>query len=101
MKRIVASILLLAAALFITKSFAGELNNFRGQTQLIQAEHRQKYTVASRPSNYVHLTSIKCPCDPDSNNPPLTLILIAAMSASLVMATFIYGSQFIATWVVG
>jgi hypothetical protein len=29
------------------------------------------------------------------------LILIAAMSASLVMATFIYGSQLIATWVVG
>jgi hypothetical protein len=102
MKRIVASILLLAAALFISKTFAAEVNDFTGQARAISVyTPSQNYISASKQASRIPFSSINCPCTTASGNSTITLTLIAAMAVSLTMATFIYGSRFIATWIVG
>jgi hypothetical protein len=101
MKRVAASILLLAAALLISKLFAAELNDFTGQARLISHTPSQNYVAELKQFNDNTLSSAGCPCDTPHNNPTVTLVLIAAIAASLAMAMFIYGSQFIATLVAG
>ena len=102
MKRVAASILLLAAALFMSKLFPAELNNLTGQAKLISHyASSQNYVVKSEPFNDNSFSSAGCPCDTPPSNPTVTLVLIAAIAASLTMAMFIYGSQFIATLVAG
>jgi hypothetical protein len=46
------------------------------------------------------LNAAECACDA-SAYPTVALVLLAAMASSLAMATFIYGSHFIATLVAG
>jgi hypothetical protein len=102
MKRIVASILLLAAALFISKTFAAELNHFSGQARAIGAyDPSQNYVLEPGQTSRTPFSSRDCPCTTVSSNSTITLTLIAALAVSLTMATFIYGSRFIATWIVG
>lgn len=102
MKRVAASILLLAAALFISEVFAAELNDFTAHARLTgHYPGHQPDVVAPKLFNDYPLPSAGCPCETPSTNPTVTLVLIAAIAASLAMAMFIYGSHFIATLVAG
>ncbi|MBE7555314.1 MAG: hypothetical protein HS126_30050 [Anaerolineales bacterium] len=102
MKRILVSILLLITALLISKPFAGELNNFpkpakaASHYSYVQINAFEQEGIRSAP-----FSTAGCPCDTSSPKPTITLVLIAAVAASLAMASFIYGSHFIATWVAG
>lgn len=101
MKRILVSILLLITAFLLSKSFAAELSNFSEPAQMAtgssddQAVFQQKQTGSSQ------LSVAGCPCDAPPSNPTVTLVLIASVTASLAMGSFIYGSYFIANWVAG
>ena len=102
MKRILVSILLLITALLISKPSAAELNNFSKPVKAAtHYSYGQTNTFEQNGTRPAQLSAVNCPCDTSSPNPTITLVLIAAVAASLVMASFIYGSHFIATWVAG
>lgn len=102
MKRILVSILLLITALLISKPFAAELSNFSKPAKAATYHsYSQTNTLEQKGIRPAQLSAADCPCDTSPPNPTITLVLIAAAAASLVMASFIYGSYFIATWVAG
>ncbi len=101
-KRIAASILLLLVAFFISKPFAAESSNLALPAKaVIGYTHNQTDPIESKQSSPSQLSALGCLCDSSFTNPTITLLLIAAVAASLAMAAFIYGSHFIATWVAG
>lgn len=102
MPRIVVSILLLLAALLLSDSFSTELPNRTSQTQTLSGISPGENWVMTQGHIAVSASSSGgCPCDTQSDYPTFTLVLIAAVTVSFSMATFIYGSQFIATLVAG
>jgi len=101
-KRILVSILLLITALLISKPFAAELSTFSKPAKAATGySYNQTNTFEQNGTRPLQLAAVGCPCDTPSPNPTFTLVLIAAVTASLVMGSFIYGSHFIATWVAG
>jgi hypothetical protein len=101
-KRISVSILLLITALLISKPFAAELNNFSKPAKAAPPySYGQTNTFEQKGTRLAPFSTVSCPCDTSSPQPTITLVLIAAVAASLAMASFIYGSHFIATWVAG
>ncbi|GIK38479.1 MAG: hypothetical protein BroJett011_23120 [Chloroflexota bacterium] len=102
MKRILVSILLLITALLISKPFAAELSNFSKPAKAAShSSYSQTNAFEQQGIRSVPFSTAGCPCDTSSPKPTITLVLIAAIAASLAMASFIYGSHFIATWVAG
>ena len=102
MPRIVVSILLLLAALLLSDSFSTELPNRISQTQTLSGIALGENGVMTQGHVAVSARSSGgCPCDAPSDYPTFTLVLIAAVTASFSMATFIYGSQLIATLIAG
>lgn len=96
MKRVVISILLLMAALFISKPFVAEpsrLSVITGEQSSIVNQFNLN------PSDTRPILTAGCPCDTPYTNPTIRLVIAAAVAASLAMASFIYGSHFIAGWV--
>jgi hypothetical protein len=101
-KRILVSIFLLITALLLSKPFAAELNDFSKPAKpATDYSYSQTNTVEQNGTQPSQLSAVGCPCDTSPPNPTITLVLIAAVVASLAMASFIYGSHFIATWVAG
>lgn len=102
MKRILVSILLLAVALLMSRSFSMERQNLTSQTQTIGGYVvSETNPIKQSESNLQPFSSAACPCDIPPDYPTVTLVLIAAVTASFTMATFIYGSQFIAMLMAG
>jgi hypothetical protein len=102
MRRILVSILLLLAALFLSKSFSTELPNPIPQTRpLSEIGLGENEVIIQGQFAGPDRSSTGCPCDSPADYPTFTLVLIAAVTASFSMATFIYGSQLIATLVAG
>jgi hypothetical protein len=96
-KRILVSILLLITALLISKPFAAELNTF--SKPATDNSDSQTNSFEQNGTSPIQLAAVGCPCDTSPPNPTFTLVLTAAVTASLVMASFIYGSHFIVSWV--
>lgn len=92
MKRIVLSIALLGLVFFMSGFFVGEPAKLVGQPGQITVSQQLNYTPAN---------GTECLCDLGASNPTLSLLALAAVAASAVMAAFIYGSHFIATLVAG
>jgi hypothetical protein len=99
-KRVIISLLLLAAVFLMSGLFTPETN------YSVKPALPDGYTSSpdgaenSQPlaGNFLHPGDY----DPDTSGyPNLALVLLAALSSSLAMAIFIYGSHFIATWVAG
>lgn len=94
MKRIIASVLLLLAALVIPSPFTTELSP---QAEPVTptyngSNHQDNLITQTQPGQSIS-ASAACPCDPVDHNPTLTLTLIAAIAAWLAMASLIYGSH--------
>ena len=93
MKRIIASVLLLLAALVIPSPFTTELSPLAEPvTPTYNGSNQDNLIIQTQPVQPIS-ASVTCPCDPVDHNPTLTLTLIAAIAAWLVMASLIYGSQ--------
>ncbi|NJN94546.1 MAG: hypothetical protein HC875_10845 [Anaerolineales bacterium] len=97
MKRIFASILLLMLALFISKPFAAESSQLYPTTdyQISDIDH-PGYFIAPNLADTQPLLKVGCPCDTPYPNPTIKLVITAAITAWVTMASFIYGSHFIA-----
>lgn len=102
MKRIVVSILLLMLALFISKPFTAEPSQLQMTTgeQVDEVDHLN-YFVEPNPSGAQPLLAVGCPCDKPFTNPTIKLVIAAAVAVWLTMASFIYGSHFIAGLIAG
>lgn len=101
-KRVVVSILLLMVALFISKPFVAEPS----QPSVVTGEqysnvNQQTYFFKPNPSDTPPILAAGCPCDTPYTNPTISLVIAAAAAACLAMASFIYGSHFIAGLVAG
>lgn len=98
MKRIVASILLLMLALFISKPFAAESSQL--YSQISNVDH-PNYFIKPNPTDTQPLLEVGCPCDTPYPNPTIKLVIAAAITVWVTMASFIYGSHFIAGLIAG
>lgn len=102
MKRIVASILLLMLALFISKPFAAESSQLYPATDSqISNVGPPNYFIEPNPIDAQPLLQVGCPCDTPYPNPTIKLVIAAAITAWVTMASFIYGSHFIAGLIAG
>ena len=94
MKRIIASVLLLLAALVISGPFTTELSPETEPVTFIPGDPSDPNNLISQNQPGQTLpTSAACPCDAVEHNPTPTLTLIAAIAAWLAMASLIYGSH--------
>jgi hypothetical protein len=97
-KRILVSLFLLATALIIPKPFTTELEHFSMPIE-VTGNYLESPNPITEQKQSASLPSTGCPCDTPTANPTITLVLIAAIAAWLAMASFIYGSHFIAALV--
>lgn len=98
MKRVLISVFLLLAALISSKALAVEPDAvfiFTG-AESYYASSQQDAIGASQTVVQPSL-GLDCPCN--TPYPNIGLMVVAAMAAWLSMASFIYGSQFIAAWI--
>ena len=99
-KRITVSIFLLIVALLISKPFTPERTNFSPQAGEVRGyTESQNYTIKPEQAGSQQVILMGCPCNTPAPNPTVTLVVIAAVAASLAMAFFIYGSYLIAALV--
>lgn len=102
MKRVVISILLLIAALFISRPFAAEPDRlYVAVGEQSGNINQQTFYVKPNPSDTPSILAAGCPCDTPYANPTIGLVIVAAAAVWLTMASFIYGSHFIAGLVTG
>ncbi|MBE7471014.1 MAG: hypothetical protein HS114_17905 [Anaerolineales bacterium] len=102
MKRIVISILLLMAALFISKPFPAESSQLYPATSEQNGEiNRQNYLIEPNSSGVSPFLAAGCPCDTPAPNPTIGSVIVAAVAVWLTMASLIYGSHFIAGLIAG
>jgi hypothetical protein len=83
--RIIFSIALLGLVFVMSGFFAGEPSSYAGSDSILAIQQQ---------TSAISVSSSECLCDIPSNSPTVTLLLIAALAASLIMGTFIYGSHF-------
>jgi hypothetical protein len=99
-KRVVISLLLLTAVFLMSGLFTPETSYLAKPVTL------NSYASALDGGKIPHsfTDNFLPPVDYNSDMsdyPTLALILLAALASSLTMATLIYGSYFIATWIAG
>ncbi|MCK6630172.1 MAG: hypothetical protein L6R45_33975 [Anaerolineae bacterium] len=102
MKRIVISILLLMAALLISKPFPAESSQLYAATSGQNSNvNRQNYSIEPISLSVSPFLAAGCPCDKPSPSPTIGSVIVAAVAVWLTMASLIYGSHFIAGLVAG
>jgi hypothetical protein len=84
----------------MSQLFAADLSDPLGQTIISSYSLPQNQVTNQQPLPGNFFDPAECACDA-SSNPTVALVLLAAMASSVAMATFIYGSHFIATLVTG